>query len=118
MAQLRAKQDISRIDRDVIDLKDKRRASALADSRETQAKLMSLDEQIKTAQSLSEDTENHAPGLAADDQDRPSAPVLTVTRVAEGVARTEEVKETDPVLPGDTLRVSGHRDQLLLSQQP
>ena len=77
LAQLRAKQDISRIDRDILDLKDKRRASALAESRETQAKLMTLDEQIKTAQSLAEDTENHAPEMAAEaDQDRPSAPIL------------------------------------------
>lgn len=119
LAQLRAKQDISKIDRDTNDLKDKRRASALADSRETQAKLMALDEQIKTAQSLSEDTENHAPEMAAEvDQDRQSAPLFTVTRLVEGIARTEEVKETDPVQPGDTLRVSGHRDRLLLSQQP
>ncbi len=119
LAQLRAKQDISRIDRDIIDLKDKRRASALGESRETQAKLMTLDEQIKTAQSLSEDTENHAPELAAEaDLDRQSAPILTVTRVVDGIARTDEVKESDAVLPGDTLRVSGHRDQLLLSQQP
>ena len=119
LAQLRAKQDISKIDRDVVDLRDKRRASALADSRETQARLMSLDEQIKTAQSLSEDTENHAPELAAEaDQDKQSAPIFTVTRSVDGATRTEDVKETDPVLPGDTLRVSGHRDQLLLSQQP
>ena len=119
LAQLRAKQDISRIDRDILDLKDKRRASALAESRETQAKLMTLDEQIKTAQSLAEDTENHAPEIAAEaDQDRPSAPIYMVTRVVDGTARTDEVKETDAVLPGDTLRVSGHRDQLLLSQQP
>ena len=119
LAQLRAKQDISRIDRDIIDLKDKRRASALAESRETQAKMMTLDEQIKTARSLAEDTENHAPEMAAEaDQDRPSAPIFTVTRVVDGIARTDEVKETDPVMPGDTLRVSGHRDQLLLSQQP
>ena len=119
LAQLRAKQDISRIDRDIIDLKDKRRASALTESRDTQAKLMSLDEQIKTAQSISEDTENRAPELAAEaDQDRQATPVFTVTRVVDGVARSEEVRETDPVLPGDTLRVSGHRDQLLLSQQP
>ncbi len=119
LAQLRAKQEISRIDRDIIDLKDKRSAAALADSRETQAKLLSLDEQIKTAQGLAEDTESHAPEVAADaDQDRNSAPVFTVTRLVDGVARNEDVKETDSVLPGDTLRVSRHRDQLLLSQQP
>ena len=119
LAQLRAKQEIARIDRDTIDLKDKRSALALAESRETQAKLLTLDEQIKTAQSLAEDTENHAPEAAADaDQDRLSAPIFTVTRLVDGVARNEDVKETDPVLPGDTLRVSRHRDQLLLSQQP
>ena len=119
LAQLRAKQEISRIDRDIIDLKDKRSAAALAESRETQAKLMSLDEQIKTAQGLAEDTESHAPEVAAEvDQDKESAPIFTVTRVVDGVARNEDVKETDPVLPGDTLRVSRHRDQLLLSQQP
>ena len=119
LAQLRAKQDMSRIDRDIIDLRDKRRASALTDSRETQSKLMTLDEQIKTAQSISEDTENRAPEVAAEaDQDRPAAPTFTVSRLVDGVARSEEVRETDPVLPGDTLRVARHRDQLLLSQQP
>ena len=119
LAQLRAKQDVSRIDRDIIDLKDKRRAVALIDSRDTQAKLLTLDEQIKTAQSLAEDTESHAPDVSSEaDQDRPSTPTFTVTRSVDGVAKSEDVGETEPVLPGDTLRVSRHRGQVLLSQQP
>ncbi len=119
LAQLRAKQDVSRIDRDIIDLKDKRRASALTDSRETQSKMMTLDEQIRTAQSLSEETENHAPEVAAEgDRDGQSTPTFTVTRSVDGVSKSDEVRETDPVLPGDTLRVSEHRDAVQLSQQP
>ena len=119
LAQLRAKQDLAKLDRDVIDLKDIRRATALTDSRDTQAKLLTLDEQIKTARSLSDEADTRAAGMTSEADDaRPAPPVFTVTRTIDGMAKTEEVQETDPVVPGDTIRVDRHRDALMLSQQP
>lgn len=106
LALSRARQDIGKADRDVLDLRNRRRAETLAELRDTQTKLTTLVEKSGTARGLIYETEVLAPAQLRDREEAESQP--SAFRLVRGTAGgTEElpVLETDAVEPGDVLKV-------------
>jgi paraquat-inducible protein B len=65
-ATLRARQEVSKADRDATDLKAEHKATIVAEMRETEAALDQLKARLATAQSLANEATNIAPQLALD----------------------------------------------------
>lgn len=107
VATSRARQDIARNDRAIIDLKTQRQSTVLADLREAQIRLAHLDEKAATARGLLADTAFTAPQWVRRQKEAERlAPVYTLVRTGAEGSQEFAVAETDPVLPGDVLKVS------------
>ena len=104
LATLRAQQDLSKADRDMLDLKAKRRDEALTEATQVRAKLAADDEKIDTTRQLVYQSEVRAPmAVGRDATDRQPIYQLTHRNGTESEART--VTEADLVAPGDVLKV-------------
>ncbi|MGL4635488.1 MAG: polysaccharide biosynthesis/export family protein [Beijerinckiaceae bacterium] len=106
LALLRANQEISRTDRQVIDLQTLRRTESLDQLREAQTRIGSLSERIDTAQKLVFEAEILAPQamLGRMFEQLPQARFFIQRRQIDAIT-TEAVQETDFVLPGDVVKV-------------
>ncbi len=108
----RARQDIARNERAILDLKTQRQSTVLADLREAQIRLAHLEEKAATARGLLADTAFTAPQLVRRQKEAERlAPVYTLVRTSAEGSREFTVAETDPVLPGDVLKVSKGGDR-------
>ena len=105
VARLRARQDLTRSERDALDLRARRRNEALTEAAEVRGKLAAVTERLATASRLVYQAEVRSP-LATTDMAADRQPAYVLTHRADGVARTRSVGEGDPVEPGDVLRVS------------
>lgn len=105
LATLRAQQDISKTDRDALELRNKRRGDALTESSEVHARLVAASEKLDTAQSLVYQAEVRAPLTVLANTAGQRSPVYTLTRRVEGVVQTAVAQENDSVQPGDTIQV-------------
>lgn len=105
IALSRARQDISRNERSILDLRTQRRSTVLLDLREVQVRIAKLEERADTARRLLAETETVAPEAAQAARDRAQrTPTFTILR--QGSRDEIPVGETDMVLPGDVLKVS------------
>ena len=118
LASLRAKQEMARVEREIVTLRETRRATALSESREIGAKLTATEEQIETAQNLIYQSQVRAPQVVAADREEDRASfVYRVTRDVDGTPTTQDVAEGDHLQPGDTLTVDQRRDRDLVSDR-
>jgi chromosome segregation ATPase len=107
LSAVRTRQDISKAERDIVDLGHERRDDILTDLRKTEARLAELAQKAATAESLIRDSEVTAP-LAADQRidGETQPPVLTILRRGDdGIVHETTVQEGDPIEPDDTIKV-------------
>jgi exopolysaccharide production protein ExoF len=107
LSAVRTRQDISKAERDIVDLGHERRDDILTDLRKTEARLAELAQKAATAESLIRDSEVTTP-LAADQRIDAEAqpPVLTILRRGDdGTVHETTVQEGDPIEPDDTIKV-------------
>lgn len=103
---LRAKQEISRTEISMLELKNKRANDVSIELRETQAKLEELGRKAETADQLLYEAEVTAPQLLAQRaRTRRVQPVYTIVRQREGNALELSASESTAVEPGDTIKV-------------
>ena len=104
LATLRAQQDLARANRDIIDLRAKRRDEALTEAAEVGAKLSANLEKSETDQELIYHSEVRAP-MAITRTATPLQPTFVLTRQSDNGPQTRTVTENDLVEPGDVVRV-------------
>jgi polysaccharide export outer membrane protein/exopolysaccharide production protein ExoF len=103
---LRAKQEISRAEIAMLELKNKRMNEVTAELRETQAKLEELDRKSETAEQLLYEAEVTAPQLLAQRaRSRRMQPVYTILRQKGENTIELNAFESTAVEPGDTIKV-------------
>ncbi len=107
VATLKAQQDLSRADRDILELKNARRNGALQEATEVHDKLVQNKERIDTAQQLIAHVEGQAPAVIEAQEAGGLHPDYFITRRSEGTQKTTAAREDDAVLPGDVVRVIG-----------
>jgi len=107
LSMVRTRQDISKAERDIVDLGHERRDDILTDLRKTEGRLAELAQKAATAESLIHDSEVTAPRAEdqrADAETQP--PILTVLRRGDdGSVHEMAVQEGDPIEPDDTIKV-------------
>lgn len=109
LATLRAQQDLSKADRDMLDLKARRRDEALTEAAEVRAKLAADNQRMDTTRQLVYQSEVRAPlAVARDAAER--QPVYLLTHRTGDASETRTVTEADLVAPGDVLKVLLPRD--------
>jgi polysaccharide export outer membrane protein/exopolysaccharide production protein ExoF len=102
----KARQDLSRLDMDLLDLRNARVNQAIAEFRTTQARLDELKRRYATAETLlRESPASSAQLVSTGDQPRRSRISYTITRPSAGTAIDIAANETTFVQPGDTIRV-------------
>jgi protein involved in polysaccharide export with SLBB domain len=106
-AVLRARQDISRADRDALDLKNNHASLVLTELQETEATLDDLAARARTASGLYAEATTTAPALAsALSEARNQPPTYAIARRHSDGRLTETVaQEGDVVRPGDVIKV-------------
>jgi hypothetical protein len=103
---VRTRQDISKADREIVDLGHQRRNDILTDLRKTEDRLTELSEKAVTAENLIHDAEVVAPLYTEAQSAEKLPPLLTIIRRgADGELHSMVAQETDPVEPGDTIKV-------------
>jgi polysaccharide export outer membrane protein/exopolysaccharide production protein ExoF len=103
---LRAKQEISRTEIAMLELKNKRETEVTNELRETQSKLAELDRRSETADQLLYEAEVTAPQLMAQRaRSRRMQPAYTIVRLREEKAVELSASESTTVEPGDTIKV-------------
>ena len=107
LSAVRTRQDISKAERDIVDLGHERRDDILTDLRKTEARLAELAQKAATAENLIRDSEVTAP-LSADQRidAQTQPPILTILRRGDdGTVHETTVQEGDPIEPDDTIKV-------------
>jgi protein involved in polysaccharide export with SLBB domain len=103
---LRAKQEISRTEIAILELKNKRASDVTNELRETQAKLEELDRRSQTAGQLLHEAEVTAPQLMAQRaRSRQLQPTYMIVRHKGEYAVELSASESTAVEPGDTIKV-------------
>jgi protein involved in polysaccharide export with SLBB domain len=102
---LRARQDISRAEISLIEVRNRRTNEAAAGLRETQTRLEQSIVKMETAERLLRDSSITYPSLLAGRRGGKSQPVYRVVRRTDGQIKETSVAETAPLEPGDTLKV-------------
>ncbi len=97
VGMLRAQEDLSKANRDILTLHNKRRDESATDLKETQLKIEEFEQKAKTAGQLA--SESTAEGRSE------SLPVLSIVRRGEGGVTETVVAEDASVVPGDVIRV-------------
>ncbi len=106
VAIVRANEDIAKSDRDIAALKTKFRDDTLQEAEDVRVKLMETVEKIQTSQSLIQEAEVRAPGMLQANMNSYLKPIYQVSRLGkEGKPETVSVQESDPIQPGDVVRV-------------
>ncbi len=108
IAVIRARQDISKADRDILDLKDQRRTAALQDLAETRIKLNETTAKLEAARNLLYQAEIRSPATVVANAEAYSQPKYVIMRRRDGKSEEIPVGESDPVQPGDVVRVQPH----------
>lgn len=109
LAILTAQQDLVRIEREVANVRDRYQIEALGQAADVRDKLAANAEKVATAQAMLENLQLNAPQVMAQfDIQRPV--LLSVDRMVDGSMRRFVVAESDPVLPGDVIRVERPRE--------
>lgn len=106
IARVRAEQDRSKLDRDVLELQDQRKAEILIELRQTESKIAELREKILTSQRLVSSAEMLLPIVERENssENEPSVDFVIVRNNKENVVQVE-AQGTSAVEPGDVVRV-------------
>ncbi|CAM3178915.1 polysaccharide biosynthesis/export family protein [Methylobacterium mesophilicum] len=102
LATLRTQQNLSRTDRDVIELKSRFRKEALDESVVTRSKIDLNEIKQRTSSNLLEIALDHSPGYNSTEDKL----VLELTHISEKGPETRFANEDEQIAPGDVLRVS------------
>jgi polysaccharide export outer membrane protein/exopolysaccharide production protein ExoF len=103
---LRARQEVSRTDISILELRNTRTNEITVSLRETQAQLEELNRKADTAVELLHESEFTAPRLLALRADAAKAqPIYTIVRPSGNDTVELPAKESTPVEPGDTVKV-------------
>ncbi len=105
IAIIRARQDISKGDRDILDLKDQRRNTALQEAAETRNNLNQVNARIEEARNLLYQAQVRSPATILANSEAYSRPEYFILRRKDGKAETIQVGEDDLLQPGDVVRV-------------
>jgi exopolysaccharide production protein ExoF len=106
VAIVRANEDISRSDRDILDLKTKFRNDTLVEAADVRAKLADTNEKIQTSIALIQQAEVRAPGMLQRNYNAYDKALYVISRRgADGKAANIPSQESDLVQPGDVVRV-------------
>jgi protein involved in polysaccharide export with SLBB domain len=106
-ALLRARQDISRVDRDILELRSKRRNDALINLRDSDRRLEEAVQKLQTARKLAAEAQEFAMkvGLKTGSSHDMPRPIFSILRSSAHQSVETIVSETEPVRPGDILKV-------------
>lgn len=103
---LRARQEMSRTELSMLDLKNRYEDEVRATLRDTQAQLEDVDSKARTASELLYDSELSAPRLAAKNRETAQAkPVFTIVRQTSRGPVDLDAEENTTLQPGDTVKV-------------
>ncbi len=105
IAVIRARQDISKADRDILDLRDQRRNVALQESAETRIKLNETEAKIGASNNLLRQAEITSPAAVLANSEAFSKPDYVILRRRGGKAESLPADEDDLLQPGDVVRV-------------
>ncbi|TXM99295.1 sugar transporter [Methylobacterium sp. WL64] len=108
IAVIRARQDISRADRDILDLKDQRRNAALQELAETRIKLNETMAKLESARNLLYQAEIRSPATVVANAEAYSKPDYVILRRRDGKSEQIIADEGDLLQPGDVVRVQPH----------
>ena len=103
---MKARQDISRTDIAILELKNKRTTEITLELRQTQAKLEEARQKLDTAGKLLHESQvSSARLISQDGRSRRPEPTYTIVRRSGEDSRTIAATETTLVEPGDTVKV-------------
>jgi protein involved in polysaccharide export with SLBB domain len=103
---LRARQEISRTEISILQLRNTFTNEVTVSLRETQSQLEEIVRKVDTASQLLHESEITAPRLlAARSRAQRAKPVFTIVRPEDGGAIEIPATETSEVLPGDTIKI-------------
>jgi len=105
IAVIRARQDISKADRDILDLKDQRRNAALQEAAETRITLNQATARLEEAKNLLYQSQVRSPATVVANSEAYSKPEYYILRRNGGKAETISAEEDDLLQPGDVVRV-------------
>jgi polysaccharide export outer membrane protein/exopolysaccharide production protein ExoF len=104
-ALLRARQDVSRAERDLLELTNKQHNEVLTQIRETQSKLEEANRRLSTAQTLLDETERFAAQFGESSDAANVQTHFSIVRRIDGQPVETSASETSPVEPGDLIKV-------------
>jgi protein involved in polysaccharide export with SLBB domain len=104
-AILRARQEVSKADRDATDLKAERKAKIEAERQETEASIDQLKARLSTSQSLINEATTVAPRLLMDRMEATRQIALWIVRQSDGNTVRIAADEYTTVEPGDVIQV-------------
>jgi protein involved in polysaccharide export with SLBB domain len=106
VAIVRANEDIAKSDRDIGDIKSKLRNDTLQEAEDVRVKLAETIEKIQTSQTLIQEAEVRAPGMLQSSMNAYLKPVYMILRRGkDGAPVNINAGESDPIEPGDVVRV-------------
>lgn len=106
LANLKAQQDVAKVDRDIADARNRYRVDALTEAVEVRDRLASNTEKAKTTRALLNNIESRSPVAATvTAQDAQYTLDTTIDRLVNGIVHVIAVRDNDPVAPGDVVRV-------------
>jgi polysaccharide biosynthesis/export protein ExoF len=106
LANLKAQQDVAKVDRDIADARNRYRVDALTEAAEVRDRLASNAEKAKTTRALLNNIESRSPVAATvATQDAQYTLETTIDRLVNGIVHIIAVGDNDPVAPGDVVRV-------------
>ena len=106
VAIVRANEDISKEEGDILALKAKFQKDTLQEAAEVHNQLAETVNKIQTSQALIQEAEVRAPTMALSNVAGYAKPIYVLSRrTKDGKVENVTAEETDPVQPGDVLRV-------------
>jgi protein involved in polysaccharide export with SLBB domain len=103
---MKARQEISKTDIAILEIRNKRQNDVTVDLRETQSKIDALVHKLETAKGLLRETEEIAPEILGEQSNSARAvPSYTIFRTTEGRSIKIPADEGTLVQPGDTVHV-------------
>lgn len=105
IAVIRARQDIAKADRDILDFKDQRRNAALQEAAETRISLNQATARLEEAKNLLYQSQVRSPATVMANSEAYSQPEYFILRRQDGKAETIAAQEDDLLQPGDVVRV-------------
>lgn len=107
LAKLKTEQDLTKVDQDIADVRNRYRVNALTEAAELRDRFASNTEKTKTARDQLNNLQVRAPSAMASlaEGKDPYTFLMTVNRVINGSMQTLVVTDNDPVMPGDMIRV-------------